>query len=468
MLPEAISGYLSARREEHLAALSELLSIPSLATDQPGAAEACRRAADWLAGRLAAAGLKADVVDAPGRPVVIASRQVNPHKPTLLIYGHYDVQPPDPLELWTSPPFQPRVRDGYLYARGACDDKGQLFAHLMAVEAWQRAGGGLPLNVKFLIEGQEEIGSPPLEGFLAARRADLAADAIVISDSEFFADGLPSITYALRGVVHVELTVKGPSQDVHSGIHGGALGNPVNVLAAMIASLHDDQGRVTIPGFYEDVLELSQQERRDWQALPFDEAGYAASLGVKALSGGESGYSVLQRRWSRPTLDCNGIVGGYYGPGAKTIIPAAASAKVSMRLVPNQDPDRIVEGLASYIRQHAQPGTVAELSVQSKSRPVLLNRYGVAVEAACAALEEAFGRRPAMIRCGASVPVTEVLQRLLGLDAVLMGFALPDDNPHAPNERFRLDQLWRGALASAALMNNLAAGWGGKPVGRSP
>jgi len=458
MLPETVSSYLYRHRDEHLAALKELLSIPSLAADQPGAAEACRQAAAWLAERLTSLGAEATVVSAPPRPVVTASFGAQGDRPTLLIYGHYDVQPPEPLEQWTSPPFEPVVRDGCLYARGASDDKGQLFAHLMAVEAWQRAGGGLPVNVKFLIEGQEEIGSPGLEDFLAARRKELAADAIVISDSEFFAEGLPSITYGLRGVLHVELTVRGPAQDLHSGIHGGAPANPINVLAAMIAEMHDARGAVAIPGFYDDVLELSPQERREWQALPFDEAAYGASLGLDALGGGEAGYPVLERRWSRPSLDCNGIVGGYGGRGTKTIIPASATVKISMRLVCNQDPDRIITGFAAFVEGHRRPGTAVEFSVQSKSRPVLLNRSSPAMTAAVAAMEEAFGRRAAMIRCGASVPVTEVFQRLGGLDAVLMGFGLPDDNLHAPNERFRLDQLWRGAVASAAMMRYLSAG----------
>jgi acetylornithine deacetylase/succinyl-diaminopimelate desuccinylase-like protein len=457
MLPQPIRDYLLARREEHLAALKEFLSIPSLVNDAPGSAAAARQASDWLAGRLASLGLDSAVLETPGRPVVLALSRPIPGRPTLMIYGHYDVQPSEPLERWTSPPFRPQVRDGCVYARGACDDKGQLFAHLMAVEAWQRAGGGLPLNVKFFIEGQEEIGSPGMESFMADHKDELAADAVVISDSEFFADGVPSITYALRGLVLVELTVTGPAHDVHSGIHGGAVSNPVNVLAEMIAGLHDADGRVTIPGFYDDVLNLSDQERREWQALPFDPAAYAASLGVAELGGGERGLAALERRWSRPTLDCNGIIGGYTGPGGKTIIPSRASAKVSMRLVANQNPDKVIEGIASYVRQHQRPGTVAEFAVLSKSRPVLLDRHSFAMASAAAAMEEAFGRRPVMIRCGASVPVTEIFQRIFGMDAVLMGLGLPDDNPHAPNERFRLEHLWRGSEASAALMGNLSA-----------
>ncbi|MCK4601557.1 MAG: M20/M25/M40 family metallo-hydrolase, partial [Phycisphaerae bacterium] len=372
--------------------------------------------------------------------------------------GHYDVQPPEPLELWQSAPYDPQVRDGWLYARGANDDKGQLFTHLMAIEAYQRAGGGLPVNVKLIVEGEEEIGSPNMEEFIAARRAVLAADAAVISDSEFFAESLPSITYALRGIAYLELKLHGAAADCHSGIHGGALGNPINALTRMIAAMHDDDGRVTIGGFYDDVLPLADAERRTWAELPFDEAAYAASHGVETLAGGEKGYSILERRWARPTLDCNGIVGGYTGSGAKTIIPAEAATKITMRLVPNQDPEKVAAGFRQFVAENTPPGMKASLEVSPGARPVLLARDSAAMKAGRAALREAFGRDAAMIRCGASVPITELIQRLLGLDAVLMGFGLPDDNLHAPNERFRLDQLYRGSHAAAGFMHNLRYG----------
>jgi len=457
MLPKAICEYLELHRDGHLARLFELLRIPSIANEAGG--HGCNTCAGWLARHLEDLGLDAHVVPTAGRPNVLASLHVREEAPTLLVYGHYDVQPPEPLEAWKSNPFEPEVREGCIYARGAADDKGQLFAHLMAIEAWQRAGGGLPVNIKLLIEGEEEIGSPDLEPFIAANAGRLAADAVVISDSEFFADGVPSITYGLRGLAYVELTLRGPSTDVHSGLHGGALANPVNALAKMVAALHDDNGRITIPGFYDDVLELTQAEQRSWDQLLFDEARYAASLGVGALSGGEKGYSVLERRWGRPTLDCNGIVGGYTGPGSKTIIPAQVQTKISMRLVPRQDPQKVVAGLREFVAENTPPGMKASLEVYASVRPVLLERDSPAMNAAQAALEEAFGRRPAFIRSGASIPVTELVQRILGLDAVMMGWGLPDDNLHAPNERFRVNHLWRGSLCAAAFLRNLRDTW---------
>jgi len=456
MLPPAVRDYLRDHRREHLEALFELLRFPSIANvhsdDDP-----LLRCAEWLARRLEGLGLAAEILPTAGRPCVFAEARVDPAAPTLLVYGHYDVQPPEPLERWDSPPFEPIVRGGCIYARGANDDKGQLFAHLMAVEAWQRAGGGLPVNLKVLAEGEEEIGSPNIEAFFAAEADRLRADAAVISDSEFFAPGLPSITYALRGLVYVEVEMAGPACDLHSGLHGGVVANPANALARLVGALHDEAGRVTLEGYYDDVVPLGDAERRRWAALPFDEAAYAAGLGVEALGGGERGYTVLERRWARPTLDCNGIVAGHTAAGAKTIIPASARAKLSLRLVPRQDPDRVLESLRRFVRAHTPPGLRSELTAHASARPVLLPTDTPAAAAARAALKEAFGAEPAFIRCGASVPITEQIQRILQLDAVLMGFGLPDDNLHAPNERFRLDQLHRGALAAAALMGNLAA-----------
>lgn len=454
MLPDAVRQYLDDHRQEHVESLRELLRIPSIANVR-GEPDACLRAAEWLRQRLEGLGLAAEILPTDGRPCVFAHAEAASRAPTLLIYGHYDVQPPEPLELWQTPPFEPVVRDGAIYARGANDDKGQLFTHLCAVEAWQRAGGGLPVHLKVLVEGEEEIGSPNIESFFTEHAERLAADAAVISDSEFFAEGLPSITYALRGVAYAEITVTGPRADVHSGLHGGALANPINALAGLVAALHDAAGRVTIPGFYDDVLPVSDAERRAWAGLPFDEAACAASLGVGELGGGERHRTALERRWARPTLDCNGIVGGYTGEGCKTIIPSRASAKLSMRLVPNQDPEKVTAALREFTAENAPPGVVVETEILAKARPVLLATDSPAMRAARAALKEAFGAEAAMIRCGASVPVTEQIQRLLGLDAVLMGFGLPDDNLHSPNERFRLAQLYQGAVASAAFLGNL-------------
>ena len=452
MLPAAVSGYLEGHRQRHLEKLKELLRIPSIANV---ADDAGPRAARWLAGHLESLGFRAEIVATEGKPNVLAEARVGDRLPTLLIYGHYDVQPADPLELWDTGPFDPAVRDGSIFARGANDDKGQLFAHLMAVEAWVRAGGGLPVNVKVLVEGEEETGSPRLEAFVAARADRLRADAAVISDSGFFARDVPSITYALRGLTHVEIALTGQAADVHSGVHGGALANPINALARLLGAMHDDNGSVAIPGFYDRVVALTDQERNAWADLPFDETEYARSLGTDVLAGGERGYSVLERRWARPTLDANGIVGGYTGRGAKTIIATTASVKISTRLVPCQDPAEVAAGVRRFVEANTPPGLRASVRVGALARPVLLKTDSPAMEAGKAALSESFGRRPVLIRCGASVPVTELFQRLLGLDAVLMGFGLPDDNIHSPNEKFDLEQLWRGSVAAAAFLNNL-------------
>ena len=454
MIDPAVREYIEVRRGEQLERLFELLSIPSVANVQ-ASPDPCETCATWLADYLGNLGIEARVVPTAGKPAVLAATPYAAEKPTLLVYGHYDVQPAEPLELWHTQPFQPVVRDGYIYARGANDDKGQLFAHLLAIEAYRATGTDLPVNLKLLFEGEEEIGSPNLEPFIESHRAELAADAAVISDSEFYADDIPALTYALRGLAYAEITFTGPSADVHSGLHGGALTNPVNALAALLAGLHAADGRVTLPGFYDNVLPVTNDEREQWHSLPFDERQYAASLGVDALGGGEKAFSVMERRWARPTLDCNGIVGGHTAEGSKTIIPSRAGAKISMRLVSHQDPEEIVAALRQFVSDHTPPGIRSRLDVHATSRPVTLDTDSPAMRAAQAALEEAFGHSPAMIRCGASVPVTELLQRLLGLDAVLMGFGLPDDNLHSPNERFKLDQLYRGATAAAAFMQNL-------------
>ncbi|MCE5325135.1 MAG: dipeptidase [Planctomycetaceae bacterium] len=458
MLPPAVADYLLNNRSRHLAELMDLLRFPSIA-NVSGPGEACAPCAQWLARRLEAAGCTARVVPTTGKPNVLAHAPAaaGPDAPRVLIYGHYDVQPADPLDQWTSPPFEPAVRDGAVYARGANDNKGQLFTHLMAIEAWQRTLG-LPVNVTLLLEGEEEVGSPDLEPFIHEHKDELAADAAVISDSSFFADGVPSITYALRGLVYAELTLTGPNRDIHSGEYGGAATNPINALTAMIASLHDADGRVTLKGFYDDVLPLTDAERRAWDALPYNEATMARFLGAPdgRLGGGEKNLPALHRLWARPTLDCNGIVGGYTTKGSKTIIPAKASAKFSMRLVANQNPQKIEQALSEFVSANTPAGLAGELVFHASSRPVMLATQGPAMTAAQAAMSEAFGKSPVLIRCGASVPVTELIQRLLGLDAVLMGFGLPEDNLHSPNEHFKLDQFYRGSIASAAMLGTLA------------
>jgi len=454
MLDPKVKSCLDNRRRRHLEKLFELLRFAAIANNDD---DQCPECAAWLAEYLREIGLDASVIPVRGgKDVVYAQGPIDRDKPTLLIYGHYDVQPPDPLDEWESDPFEPVVRDGNIRARGASDDKGQLFAHLMAIDAWMRATGQTPVNIKILIEGEEEIGSPSLEPFVVDNADLLSANAAVISDSAFFAPGIPSILTGLRGLAYVEISVKGPRADVHSGINGGLLTNPINALARIVAAMHDDTGRVTLPGFYDDVLTPSDQELADWGKLPFDQGACAEAMGVKCLGGGERGLPSLTRIWARPTLDANGIVGGYTGPGAKTIIPAEVTAKISMRLVPDQNPEKIAAGMQEFVAAHTPPGVKATVDLHSTGRPVLLNTSGPAIQAARAAMSEAFGRETTFIRCGASIPVTELFQRLLGLDAAMMGFGLPDDAPHSPNEKLALAQLHGGAVASAAFMAELA------------
>jgi acetylornithine deacetylase/succinyl-diaminopimelate desuccinylase-like protein len=456
MIPDSVVKYLTDNRDRHLESLKEFLRFASIANVDGGDQDPCGLCANWLVDYLDKLGMDAKILPTPNKPNVLASMHVSDHAPTLLIYGHYDVQPPDPLDLWESDPFEPEIRDGYIYARGANDDKGQLFTHLAAVEAWMQCGG-LPINIKIFAEGEEETGSPDLEEFIIKHADAMSADAIVVSDSSFFADEVPSITYSLRGLAYVELTVTGPSADIHSGEYGGAIANPINALTTMVAGMHDADGRITLPGFYDDVIELSDDERQGWANLPFDAGKYAEAMGVTALGGGEKAFSDLERLWSRPTLDCNGISGGYTGPGSKTIIPSSASVKISMRLVPNQRPEKIVEAIQQYVRENTPTGVTCQMEVHAGARPVLMGRDSTAARAASDALEEAFGKPAVMIRCGASVPVTELFQRILGHDAIMMGFGLPSDRLHSPNERFALKQFSRGSLAAAAFISNLAA-----------
>ncbi len=465
MLEKAVKEYLESHRAEQLEELLRLLRFASVSSqsDHEGDCLAC---AEHIAGRLRRVGFDVELKPWRKHPVLIArsGEDISPDSgPTVLIYGHYDVQPPEPLEAWESPPFEPQIRDAAVYARGASDDKGQLFAHISALEAFTRTAGRLPTRVIFFAEGEEEIGSPELEEFVAANAADLRADYAVVSDSQFFAPGVPTITYGLRGLVYVELALTGPATDLHSGTHGGAVVNPLNALARMIAGLHDDAGRVTLEGFYDDVASLTDAERQAWRDLPFDELAYAEDLGVEPL-GGEAGLGVLERRWARPTLDCHGIVGGYAGEGAKTVLPAAARAKISMRLVPHQRPEKALAAFEQFCAERAPAGVKAEVTVMTHARPVLVPMDSPAVAATRDALREAFGAVPAMVRNGASVPITELIQRVLRIEPVVTGFGLPDDNIHAPNERFRLEQFYGGIAASAALLHNLAAA--GKRQGR--
>jgi acetylornithine deacetylase/succinyl-diaminopimelate desuccinylase-like protein len=350
---DQVEAYLQKNSERFVADLVELLKIPSVSADSAFKADV-RRAAQAVQQQMQRAGLQAEIAETPGHPIVFGTRCDNPGAPTLLIYGHYDVQPPDPLDLWTTPPFEPTVRDGKIYARGATDDKGQMLTHIKAIEAWTQSVGKLPINVKVIIEGEEEVGSSNLDHFLEANREKLKCDVIVVSDTSQYAPGIPAITYGLRGIVACEVRLVGPCKDLHSGIFGGSITNPVNALAKLVSSLHDDKGRVQIPGFYDDVTDLTPEERSQFAALPFNEADFFQSVGVTA-GWGETGYTSTERRWARPTCDVNGITGGYQGEGPKTIIPSWARAKITCRLVPNQDPEKIIKSLEAYLKSQSRP-----------------------------------------------------------------------------------------------------------------
>lgn len=444
---EKALSFAGDRFDEAVAELEEFLRIPSISTD-PAYAQEVRRAADWLADSLRRAGMqKVAVMDTPGHPVVYAEYIAGADRPTVLVYGHYDVQPPDPLELWESPPFEPVRRDGVLYARGASDDKGQTFMHVKAAEAYLQGSDGLPVNLKFIVEGEEESGSAHLRSFIEANRELLAADIVLISDTSLFDVGVPSITYGLRGLAYCEVTLTGPNRDLHSGVYGGAVENPINALCRLIAGLHDERHRITIPGFYDRVRDLTDEERETYRKLPFDDEAWKASVGVTELRR-EEGYATLEAISARPTLDVNGIWGGYTGEGAKTVLPAKASAKISMRLVPDQDPNEIADLLQRYFEANTPPTMQLTFRKLHGGQPVLVDTSSPAMQAAFDAMEGVFGKRPFFTREGGSIPVVADFKQVLGLDTVLMGFGLDSDAIHSPNEHFGLDRFRQGIEAS--------------------
>ncbi|WP_216318614.1 dipeptidase [Deinococcus aestuarii] len=444
-------------REEAERELFELLRIPSVSAD-PAHAGDMHRAADFLRAKLERLGFAARV-DATehggkaGHPVVYAERQGAPGRPTVLIYGHYDVQPEAPVEEWTSPPFEPTVRGGRIYARGSTDDKGQAYAHVRGAELLL-SQGELPVNVKFLLEGEEEVGSPSLAAYLGAHADELKADVILISDGSRFAPDVPTVTYGLRGLSYVEILVQGASRDLHSGSYGGAAPNPINALAEIISKLKDDHGRVTIPGFYDGVEELTPEEREMWARLPHSDEEFAASIGVPALPG-EEGYTTLERLWARPTLDVNGIWGGYQGEGSKTVIAAKAGAKVSMRLVPGQDPERITRLIQEYVPTIAPQGVKVEVRALHGGQPVKVDLDSPYIKAADRALQRVYGKPAAFARTGGSIPIVADFRRLLGAPVLLVDFGLNEDAPHSPNESFALEDYHNGILTSAYLLQEL-------------
>jgi len=455
----SIEAYLEANRSRHEAELCELLRIASVSTDPAHSADVVA-AARWVSERFSGLGLKSEIIATPGHPLVYAETSDVPGAPTVLVYGHYDVQPPDPLELWISPPFEPQIRDGNIYARGATDDKGQMLTHVLSAEAWLRTAGRLPVKLKFLIEGEEEVGSPNLHPFIRAQRERLACDVIVISDGGQFAPGVPAVTYGLRGIAYYELRLQGPDRDLHSGSFGGTVVNPANALARILNNLIDEQGRIQIPGFYDDVEPISDRERAEFACLPFDERQYMQQINVAAL-GGEAGYATLERRWARPTFDVNGLWGGYQGEGAKTVLPAAAGAKFSFRLVPHQDPEKVTAQLRARLEELCPPGIRFELRDHHGSPGVRFSLDSVYVKAAARALAAAFGRPPVYTREGGSIPIVSTFHEALGVDMLLLGWGQDDDNTHSPNEKFALADFHRGTLASAKLWGEL--GRIGKP-----
>ncbi|MFO0898786.1 MAG: dipeptidase [Pirellulales bacterium] len=449
-----LDDYLQANSAKFEAELCELLRIPSVSADEAYAKDV-RRAAGWVADQLSGLGLATEIVQTPGHPIVVASSQHQPGKPTVLVYGHYDVQPPDPLDEWTTPPFEPTARDGNLYARGATDDKGQMFTHIKSAEAWIKTAGELPLNLKYLIEGEEEVGSEHLDKFIAEHKERLACDCIVISDSSQFGPGMPAITYGLRGIAYYELRVTGPKQDLHSGTFGGGVMNPAIALAKVLSAMIDEHGRIQLPGYYDQVVPLSDEERRQFAALPFDERKFQEKLGVPALAG-EEGFTTLERRWARPTFDINGLWSGYQGQGAKTVLPAKAGAKFSFRLVPKQDPAKLTAALRKFIEERCPPGVRWELIDMHGAPGVVACLDSPYMAAAGRAIELGFGKAPVLIREGGSIPVVNTFHDLLGVDTLLLGWGLDDDNTHSPNEKFCLADFHRGIRASAYLWDELS------------
>ncbi len=449
-----VDQYLERQQARFEDELSALLRIPSVSADSAFKSDV-RRAGEWVAEQFRGLGFKTELCETPGHPIVYAESLGVAGAPTVLVYGHYDVQPPDPLNEWKSPPFEPTRRDGNLYARGATDDKGQMFTHIKSAEAWIKTVGRLPVNVKYLIEGEEEVGSEHLEHFIASNKERLKCDVVVVSDTSQFAPGVPAITYGLRGIAYFELKLTGPKQDLHSGSFGGAVTNPAIALSKLLAALIDANGRVQVPGFYDDVTPLTEAERKQFAALPFDESGFQRQVGVDALTG-EQGFTTLERKSARPTFDINGLTSGYQGEGAKTVLPARASAKFSFRLVPKQDPKKIQTSLEAMLNQHCPPGIRLELIGHHGAPGVVVPLESPYMAAAARAIEHGFGKAPVYMREGGSIPVVGTFRQLLGVDTLLLGWGLDDDNTHSPNEKFSLADFHRGIRTSARLWQELA------------
>ncbi len=443
-----VQSYIEKNKDRFRDELVEFLKIPSVSAD-PSHNDETLRAAEFVRDKILDAGADlARVESTAGHPIVYGEKIVGADAPTVLIYGHYDVQPPDPLELWTSPPFEPVIKetkihpDGAIFARGACDDKGQVFMHIKAFEAMQ-ATGKLKCNIKFMIEGEEEVGSSNLGPYMRENKEKLKADVILVSDTAIIANDTPSISVGLRGLSYVQVKVTGPNRDLHSGVYGGAVGNPINVLADMISSLMDENKRITIPGFYDDVMELEEEERNKIAQIPFDKQAYMDDLDIDDVQG-EKGYSTIERTSIRPTLDVNGIWGGYTGEGSKTVLPSEAFAKISMRLVPNQNSDKITELFKNHFISIAPDSVKVEVEPHHGGEPVLLPTDSEEYQAAHRAMETTFGKAPIPERGGGSIPIVALFEDILGLKTILMGFGLDSDSIHSPNEHFGLFNFYKG------------------------
>lgn len=439
---QEIREYVATHQQRFLDELFELLRYPSVSAD-PKYKDDVSRTAEFVAQKLRDAGAEnVEVCPTAGHPIVYGEKLIDPKLPTVLVYGHYDVQPPDPLELWETPPFEPTVRDGKIFARGACDDKGQFYMHVKAFELME-ATGTLACNIKFMIEGEEEVGSDNLGDFVKANTERLAADVVLISDTAMISLDTPSLETGLRGLSYLEVAVTGPNRDLHSGVYGGAVANPATILAKMIASLHDADNRITIPGFYDDIVELTTAERKALNEAPFDETEYKKDLGIDALWG-EKGYTTIERTGIRPTLEVNGIWGGYIGEGAKTVLPSKAHAKISMRLVPNQDSHRITQLFAEHFERIAPDYVKVKVTPHHGGEPAVTPTDSKAYRAAEKAIEEAFGKKPIPTRGGGSIPIVSLFEKELGLKTVLMGFGLDSDNLHSPNEKYDIANYLKG------------------------
>lgn len=450
-----LSAYCDANRDAHVDELKRWIAEPSISAD-PARVDDVRKCCERLVDRMREIGLEAGVLETDGNPFAFGEWLGAPGAPTILIYGHYDVQPVDPLEQWESPPFVGTVRDGKIYGRGAVDDKGQVLMHLAAIEAHMKTRGKLPINLKVLVEGEEEIGSPNFERALVTYGDRFAADAAVTSDTAVYSEDVPSLTTSVRGLVHWEVTVDGPSIDVHSGYYGGIVGNPIEALANIIASLKDADGRVSVPGYYEGVSEPDATQAKELRSLPFDEEREARALGVPQLAG-ERGRLPLERMWYRPTLECNGIWGGYQGPGSKTIVPSWAKAKISARLVGTQDPVRVREIVTRYIESLAPPSVRVSVQSEGDVAPVVVPRDHPVVECASRAMLAGFGKTPVFIGTGGSIGPVASFARILKLPQVMIGVGLPDDQIHAPNEKFDLAQFFGGIKTMTVLYDELAS-----------